>query len=157
MNQVYFILSQYIMTCWRYLQCKRKEGSEGGKKERWKIGGRGKNRGDQVTPRMMPESGCRTSWEETLWPLSPECQPWPQHHCHPLPEYSLCGPPSLDLCVASSQSHSGTSQVIYLTLDAWGSGRRKEVVCIFTFSMERWSLMHNVESFHRARREWRFK
>ena len=33
-----------------------------------------------------------------------------------------------------------------------GRGRRKEVVCIFTFSMERRSLTHNVESFRSARR-----
>ena len=42
---------------------------------------------------MMPKSGHRTSWEEALPPLSPECQPWPQHHCHPLSEWSLCGSP----------------------------------------------------------------
>lgn len=155
MNQVYFILSQYIMTCWRYLQCKRKEGSEGGKKERWKIGGRGKNRrpGDtQNDARIRLQNQLGGDPVTTV----PECQPWPQHHCHPLPEYSLCGPPSLDLCVASSQSHSGIPGYISHSRCLRGAGGEGGSLH-FTFSMERWSLMHNVEVSIGQEEEWRFK
>lgn len=91
------------MTCWRYLQCKRKEGSEGGKKEGWKVGGKGQEQrrpGDTqndakirpqnqlgggpatTVPRMStmaPTPLPPTSRIESLWSLVPGSL------CHHLP------------------------------------------------------------------------
>ena len=58
------------MTYWRYLQCKRKEGSEGGEKEGWKVGGKGQEQrrpGDtQNDARIRPQN----QLEEPQLPLS---------------------------------------------------------------------------------------
>ena len=97
---------------------------------------------------MMPKSGHRTSWEEALPLLSPECQPWPQHHCHPLPEWNLCGSPVPgSLCHHLPIPFRHISGYIPHSRCPGGGGRERRY---FAFSPSLWSLMHNVESFCRS-------
>lgn len=142
-------------------------GGRNGGRERGKEKRRTKKRQEQRRPGNVQGDGQKQATE----PVGRT----PCHHQTSGPRFPLChlrsgelsaGPraagthcqkgvsPVPDLRVAASHFHSVTAQVPCLTLGAWGM--RKETSCVFTFYIERLSLIHKMRSLSSARKGWSF-